>query len=244
MKGAIIGTGYWGKKLYKFFPKESIIGYINNGNSLIPELNKISFEEALDKVDYFIISCPIEHLSKYGIMALENNKHIFIEKPGSIDIDDLQKMIDLSKKNNLVSLVNYKFIKDSNIQKINNSSIISLEWNKYGSFNNDIKLNLLTHHLAVFIFIYGINNIGVFAQEDKLTCEFGKIAISKIDRTIKDKDNHFHRIYNNGKYHHMDSDDVLMAKQVYDFFNSIKLGKSPECDLCLSLDVLRLIYEI
>ena len=47
---------------------------------------------------------------------LENKKHVLVEKPIALDKKSVEKLIDLSKRNNSILLTNYIFLYNSAVQ--------------------------------------------------------------------------------------------------------------------------------
>ncbi len=49
------------------------------------------------------------YLTKYAILAAQHGKHIHMEKPGGIDLNEFEKLISIVKKNNLVFHIGYMY---------------------------------------------------------------------------------------------------------------------------------------
>lgn len=157
---ALIGVGRWGRKLAQIFDKYlNITHVVSNGDiSNIKEIRKVlkefktcKLEEILNNKDIsvVIIAVPIENLEKIAIKCLEHNKKIFLEKPGSKSYKSLERIKNkLNDKNNC--FINYHYQHHPEFLKLtntNNAKNIKFCWEKWGTFNSDISLNLLTHEL-------------------------------------------------------------------------------------------------
>jgi len=170
---AICGVGKWGTKTLREFSKHVDFKYFccksENTAKLITEefanIKRASLEEICkDKEITDVVVCvPIEKLGVFAQKLLSYDKNLFLEKPAGSSSIEIKSLID--KKNNSKVHVNYKFLFHSEIHKLKNKIQNSqstwkfnIEWEKYGSFNNDIRLNLLSH--AVSILKY------TFPQED------------------------------------------------------------------------------
>ncbi len=64
---------------------------------------------ALDGVEAAVIECEDLYLTKYAIMAAEKGLHIYMDKPGSPDLSDFEKLVDIARKKNLTFNVGYMY---------------------------------------------------------------------------------------------------------------------------------------
>ena len=58
-------------------------------------------------VDIVIVSTIVKYLAPVTLSAVENNKHVIVEKPAGIKAEDLEPIIKKSKQNNLVVKVGF-----------------------------------------------------------------------------------------------------------------------------------------
>jgi len=97
------------------------------------------------------------HLKKEIQDHLSSGKNVFVEKPPTTDSDQLVKLIELAKKQNLSLFTNNTFLYDPFYKKIINAikdkkiNYLNLIWLKYGSFKEDITWNLGYHYLAIIL---------------------------------------------------------------------------------------------
>lgn len=167
-KVAVIGIGRWGKNLVNTLVK---LGYnvshcfSNGGRENRDWLTKNhpnikfadSYEEILNDWDIVavFIATPIHTHYELAKQALEADKEVFLEKPGTDDVTTMQELVNLAKDKNLHLAVGYVFthhpacrylieaLKGEEIQSIN------FEWNKWGSFGEKIVDNLVVHELSI-----------------------------------------------------------------------------------------------
>ena len=68
-------------------------------------------EEALslEGVEAAVIECEDIYLTKYAIMAAEKGLHIYMDKPGSPNLFDFEKLVKIVKEKNLVFNVGYMY---------------------------------------------------------------------------------------------------------------------------------------
>jgi len=174
-KIAIIGVGRWGKNLLREFNNLKVVEgvVLHKNKELENEIEKLypklkiykSFEAACadEKISAIVISTPIPTHYEYVKKALESGKHVFVEKPISSSLTESEELLEISKKYNLIFFVGYVFLFHSILLKIKNildvtgDEIISLEgcWNKFGTFNEPLTLNLLSHELSIVLFLKG-----------------------------------------------------------------------------------------
>ena len=81
-----------------------------------------SFVELLtsDEVDAVYIPLPPALHFKRANKALKNNKHVFLEKPSTTNLEDTLKLCEYAKKNNLALHENYMFIFHNQLDYIKN----------------------------------------------------------------------------------------------------------------------------
>jgi predicted dehydrogenase len=109
VKVAIIGCGLIGEKRARSLGNHQLtivsdinkdrakfVGNINNRNAIIAE----NWKEAAShpEVDIVIVSTSNNLLTPIGQFALENNKHVLIEKPGARNSDEIKGFFDKSMK--------------------------------------------------------------------------------------------------------------------------------------------------
>jgi len=131
MNVGIIGLGYWGTNLVRNFAN------INDVNLKVvvdarPEraviLSKLcptavfacDANEIINdpEIDAIIIATPVFTHYLLALKALQNNKHVLIEKPMTSSTEEANKLIELSKKKNKVLMVDHTFLYTGAVQKI------------------------------------------------------------------------------------------------------------------------------
>ena len=86
--------------------------------------------------------------------ALLSKKHVFVEKPLSSSLSNAEELIKIAKKNNLLLFVGQIFVFNEILEKIiqiskrENITHVNFVWNKFGTFDEDIFLNLVSHELC------------------------------------------------------------------------------------------------
>ena len=187
----IVGIGTWGKNLVRDFSKyANIEKCTSSGNSEnirwmkknYPTIEYVSDQKIFfndDKFNAVVISTPIK--THYSLIkkALLAKKHVFVEKPLCTNVSDANELIKIAKRNNLLLFVGHiflfneilkKLIQISKKEKIN---FAYFQWNKFGTFDEDIFLNLLSHDISIILKLFGK------PKKTKLVTSFG--VISKCD---------------------------------------------------------------
>jgi predicted dehydrogenase len=131
ISAAVIGLGYWGPNILRNAIEiggfESIYGY--DSNSSMMEKNKKrfplmkaakSYEEILDSDEIgcvFICTPPSTHYM-LARKALEQGKHVLIEKPMTVNTSEAEELISLAEKGSLKLMVGHTFEFSPAVKKI------------------------------------------------------------------------------------------------------------------------------
>lgn len=171
-KMALIGLGNWGKKL---LPKINEFGFCDvftTGDAKnIDWLRKNGFKNnifsSLDRLlvknDYsdIFIATPIDSHQQIIELLLKNNDRIWIEKPVVASTSNLDNLIKFARENKKIIFCNHIFTNDPLILKIKkllsnaNLSSVNFNWNKIGSFKENIVWNLAYHEVSIAYFLFG-----------------------------------------------------------------------------------------
>jgi len=168
LKVGVIGAGHLGKihiKLLKESKKYNLIGFYDNDSSNSKKVSDElsckcfdTFELLLAEVDVIDIVTPTPSHFHYASIALENKKHIFIEKPITGNLKEAKQIISLAKENGVKGQVGhverfnpaYLNVKD----KINSPMFI--ETHRLAQFNprgTDVPviLDLMIHDIDIVL---------------------------------------------------------------------------------------------
>ena len=193
-KLGIIGIGNWGKNLVRELSKIHCIKKCSSNGNLknirwlkknYPSIQYVSDSKEIfaDKeINAVIIATPINTHYKLVKKALLSKKHVFVEKPISTNLSGAEELIEIAQKNNLLLFVGHIFIFNEIFKKLiqisNRENITHLNflWNKFGTFDEDIFLNLISHDLSIILALFGkpkkiklINKFGVISKCDVVT---------------------------------------------------------------------------
>ena len=189
----IVGLGNWGKTLLGEFDKKTNVSMcVTTGNKKnISWLKKhypsikhsTNYDELLqnNSIDAIIIATPIDTHYKLIKNALEHKKHVFTEKPLSDTLQKAKFLESLAKRNKVILFVGHIFIyhpvlqKIKNLLKDDNLHHFSMTWNKFGSFKENIILNLVSHDISILLELFGmpkklskISSKGIISNNDMI----------------------------------------------------------------------------
>jgi predicted dehydrogenase len=127
----VIGYGYWGPNLVRNFmeAKGSSVTMVSDMNqkqldrakSRYPNIaTTTDFNELVTNpnVDAVVIATPVFAHHKLAMAALQNGKHVFVEKPMASSVAECQEMIAEAEKRKLVLHVDHTFVYTGAVRKI------------------------------------------------------------------------------------------------------------------------------
>ena len=193
----IIGAGNWGNNLVRNFCK--ILG-VNSVAVCDLDENRLSLIESeysgiktysnpdqmIDngQIKAIVISTPAETHYELAKKFLLAGKHVFVEKPLALEIEEAEELIEIAKKNNLTLMVDHLLVYHPVVCKIkeliDNGDLGKLYYIYSQRLNLGVirsKENVLwslgPHDISVFLYL--LNNIpihveasgGVYLQENK-----------------------------------------------------------------------------
>jgi len=112
----VVGTGYWGKNLVRNFYELGHLYGLSDINPVYAEaLSKqydvpvLAWADVLanQTVDAVVIATPAVTHYKLASEALMAGKHVFVEKPLSLNVADAEKLCTLAKQRNLCLMVGH-----------------------------------------------------------------------------------------------------------------------------------------
>jgi len=158
----VIGYGYWGPNLVRN------IGGIDSASlvsvcDLNPDsLNKVSrlypnIEVTTDcneiisspKTDAVAIATPVFTHYELAKKALENGKHVFVEKPFTSSVAQAEELIELADKKNLTIMVDHTFLFTGAVRKIKELISEGVLGNLYYFDSTRVNLGLFQHDINV-----------------------------------------------------------------------------------------------
>lgn len=178
MKVGIIGLGYWGPNLVRNFlaqpDVEKVVACdINEGrlksiSQKFPSviLSKNCAETLSGDCDLIVIATPVGTHYPIAKKALENNKHIWVEKPFTANTTEAEELIEIAEGRNLKIFVDHTFIYNGAVIKmkelidkdeLGNILYFDSERINLGLFQKDVNViwDLAPHDLSIMQYILG-----------------------------------------------------------------------------------------
>jgi len=131
IKVGVIGCGYWGPNLVRNFVNNEKVNVttvcdleekrLNNIQRIYPFLKTTKDASELIKsndIDAVAVATPSSSHYSLAKEALENKKHVLVEKPMTVTSDEGKELVELAEKNNMVLMVDHTFVFTSAVKKI------------------------------------------------------------------------------------------------------------------------------
>jgi predicted dehydrogenase len=187
LKIGIIGFGYWGPNLVRNFMATKRCKIVAIADLQTDRLEKFkasypgieTYNDAdlviKDKnIDAIIIATPVFSHYKLAKTALENDKHILIEKPMASSTQEAETLIELASKKKKSLMVDHTFLYTGAVRKIkelvDNETIGKIKYIdstriNLGLFQPDINVlwDLAPHDISILNYIYKKRPIAVHA---------------------------------------------------------------------------------
>lgn len=197
MNVGLIGFGYFGKILFKNLIKHPLIYSIHicdislenlkmvpndRNNKKVIATQNLSVLLSSSDVDIIIIATPANTHYVITKACLEHHKHVFVEKPLSLSLDECEKLVNLAKQIDKVLHIDNSFIYDKNIIFLKSCLTYDLigkplfyrsTRSNLGPFSQDIDVvfDLGCHDISIINFLFprfhpeyitcnGFNNLG------------------------------------------------------------------------------------
>lgn len=108
MKIGVVGAGSWGKNLIKNFKELGVLHAVVDNNPQIRNSMATAYPDILiydsysdflskSQIDAVAIATPVATHAELTLSALRSGKHVFVEKPMSLNTKDAQTMVQTAK---------------------------------------------------------------------------------------------------------------------------------------------------
>lgn len=180
MNVAVVGCGYWGKKLVERFvkvlgPEHVYAADINSdtaikvardnklaGGLLVPD--KLSWREELrawDFIDAYVLATPIDTHYQMTKDCLEVGKDVLVEKPIAKSYVKAKELADLASSKKLVLMTDLTFLFNDRFRELESRGIVSLDLTWLGPkrtndrHDEDILWNWGPHPMSIILKLCG-----------------------------------------------------------------------------------------
>lgn len=267
MKVALIGIGRWGQILLKELSYQVEVKYMCDSKNDLEEVFSDSEIRAV------FIATPTETHLGIAKRAMKSGRHVFLEKPATLQSSDLEILVALAKDKNIKFAVGYEFIHDPAINRMRELlsgrriQWIHFEWHKWGTFKEDPVRHLLSHqisiakHLGVDMTPVECDKNEVISSSDIVVTKF-KQASSIINRASSFKENSVTvltedggYVWSNGELYEIDKEKEVLNKltvvgpspvsaEISDFLSSINKNTEPQSSGRFALEIYRVIEQV
>jgi predicted dehydrogenase len=127
----VIGYGYWGPNIVRNFnsvDEAQVTAVCDKNPEVLTRVKKLyPSVEVLsdcgdiitsDRVDAVAVITPVSTHYELAKKALQNGKHVFVEKPFTVTTAEAEELIDLAEKKNLTIMVDHTFIFTGAVRKM------------------------------------------------------------------------------------------------------------------------------
>jgi len=127
----VIGYGYWGPNLVRNFAEtkgcrmaavcDAKAERLALVNRRYPDVKGVSDWKDLvndPAVDVVAISTPVSSHFELGMAALQAGKHVLVEKPMALNVEQCSRMIDEAARRKLVLMVDHTFVYTPAVRKM------------------------------------------------------------------------------------------------------------------------------
>jgi len=168
LKIGVFGAGHLGRihiNLLNSSKKYKLIGFYDPDKNSVNKLNEEDNCEYFDsplklikKVDVIDVVSPTSSHLEMAMLAIDNKKHVFIEKPISYSVNDAKKIIKNAKKNNVLGQVGHVERFNPAFKAVKNiiTSPMFIECHRLSEFNprgTDVSviLDLMIHDIDIIL---------------------------------------------------------------------------------------------
>jgi predicted dehydrogenase len=158
----VIGYGYWGPNLVRnisSIDKASLVSVCDLNPDSLKKVSRIypDIEVTTDcnqiisspKIDAIAIATPVFTHYELARKALENGKHVFVEKPFTSSVAQAEELIELADRKNLTIMVDHTFLFTGAVQKIKELINEDVLGNLYYFDSTRVNLGLFQHDINV-----------------------------------------------------------------------------------------------
>lgn len=158
----VIGYGYWGPNIVRNFNllDDAIVvavcdknfDALNQAKKNYPKIEAVTESDEITSspdIDVVCVVTPVSTHYKLVKSALNNGKHVFVEKPFASTVAQAEELIELAEKKNLKIMVDHTFLFTGAVRKIKEIIDDNILGNLYYYDSTRINLGLFQHDVNV-----------------------------------------------------------------------------------------------
>src|SRR5579872_3585954 len=175
----VVGYGYWGPNIVRNFLRQESARVVSVCDKSVSSLERVRREHPAipvttnyrtmltdDAIDAIAVVTPVWTHFEIAKAALENGKHIFVEKPFTSTVEQGEYLIELAERKNLKIMVDHTFLFTGAVQRIRQLVDQNALGNLYyydstrvnlGLFQHDVNViwDLAPHDLSIMDYVIG-----------------------------------------------------------------------------------------
>lgn len=184
----IIGYGYWGPNLVRNFYETEGCRVVAVSDLREPQLARVrarypTVETTTDyrdllrdpRIDAVAIATPVSTHFDLGMQALRAGKHVMVEKPMTMDVEQAMRLVDEAELRRRVLAVDHTFVYTSAVRKMRELTVNGDLGDVYyydsvrvnlGLFQHDVNViwDLAVHDLSIMDFVLPAQPVAVTAS--------------------------------------------------------------------------------
>jgi predicted dehydrogenase len=184
----IIGYGYWGPNLVRNFYETEGCRVVAVSDLREPQLARVrarypTVETTTDyrdllrdpRIDAVAIATPVSTHFDLGMQALRAGKHVMVEKPMTMDVEQAMRLVDEAELRRRVLAVDHTFVYTSAVRKMRELTVNGDIGDVYyydsvrvnlGLFQHDVNViwDLAVHDLSIMDFVLPAQPVAVTAS--------------------------------------------------------------------------------
>lgn len=158
----IIGYGYWGPNIVRNFNSvegAKVVSVCDGSQTAFEKARKayphISVTRDCNEIltspdiDAVAVITPVSTHYELAKKALENGKHIFVEKPFTLNVAQAEELVELAQKKKLMIMVDHTFIFTGAVRKIKELVDTNVLGDLYYYDSTRVNLGLFQHDVNV-----------------------------------------------------------------------------------------------
>jgi len=191
---AVVGFGYWGPNIVRNFysaEKARVVSVCDRESKTLKRVKRsypgikttTNYDDIVSssEVDAIAIVTPVRTHYELARKALNNGKHVFVEKPFTSTVAQAEELLELADRKNLIIMVDHTFLFTGAVKKIKEFVDDNILGELYyydsmrvnlGLFQHDVNViwDLAPHDLSIMDYIVGEKPEAIMATGKKHFC--------------------------------------------------------------------------
>ena len=191
---AVVGFGYWGPNIVRNFysaEKANVVFVCDRESKALKRVERsypgikttTDYDDIVSssEVDAIAIVTPVHTHYELARKALNNGKHVFVEKPFTSTVAQAEELLELADRKNLIIMVDHTFLFTGAVKKIKEFVDDNILGELYyydsmrvnlGLFQHDVNViwDLAPHDLSIMDYIVGEKPEAIMATGKKHFC--------------------------------------------------------------------------